>query len=233
MATPHPLDNPIWSALQTEHTRFALANGQAARYVPEIGPLSAPCQPSPAGFDALRALAAPSEPLVVFLMSPATAQPGWSLLRAEPLDQMILEQIRPPLPPQLDPSLTLRRLTSTDVPAMRKLAALTEPGPFRERTIELGCFWGIFDGETLLAMTGQRLCLPQFVEVSAVCTHPSARGRGFARVLVDVAMQAILRRGRTPFLHVLPGNEGAIRVYRSLGFVLRRDLHLGVYRKES
>ena len=233
MATPHPLDNPIWSALQTEHTRFALANGQAVRYVPEIGPLSAPCQPSPAGYDALRALAAPSEPLVVFLMSPASAQPGWSLLRAEPLDQMILEQIRPPLPPQLDPSLTLRRLTSTDVPAMRELAALTEPGPFRERTIELGCFWGIFDGETLLAMTGQRLCLPQFVEVSAVCTHPSVRGRGFARVLVDVATQAILCRGRTPFLHVLPGNEGAIRVYRSLGFVLRRDLHLGVYRKES
>ena len=237
MAASHPLDNPIWSALNTEHSRFAVGNGQAARYLPEIGPLSAPCHPSPAGYDALRALAAPGEPLVVFLTSPASPQPGWSLLRSEPLDQMILEPIRPqllpPLPAQLNPSLTLRRLAAADVPAMRELAALTEPGPFRERTVELGCFWGIFEGETLLSMTGQRLHLPQFTEVSAVCTHPSARGRGLARILVDVSMQAILLQGRTPFLHVLPGNEGAIRVYRSLGFVLRRDLHLGVFRKES
>lgn len=233
MTAPHPLDNPIWSSLRTEHTRFAVGNSLAARYLPEIGPLSAICIPSPAGYDALGALAAPGEALAIFLTSPVDPQSGWSILRSEPLDQMILDQPRPPLGVQLDPPFTLRRLTSADVPAMCVLAGLTEPGPFRQRTCELGSFWGIFEGDTLLAMTGQRLHLPQFVEVSAVCTHPTARGRGLARFLVDIAMQDILRRSRTPFLHVLPGNETAIRVYHSLGFVLRRQLHLAVLRKES
>jgi GNAT superfamily N-acetyltransferase len=248
MAAPHPLDNPIWSALQTEHVRFALGNSLAARYLPDIGPLSAVCHPSPSAYDALRGLAAPGEALAVFLPAPPDPQPGWSLQRSEPLDQMIfqdsdsdsavlgpsgLDETLSQLASELDPLLLLRRLTAADVPAMHELAALTEPGPFRQRTCELGCFWGVFKGESLLGMAGQRLQLPHFVEVSAVCTHPNARGRGLARLLVRVSMLHILRRGRTPFLHVLPGNEAAIRVYRALGFVLRRDLHLAVFRRES
>ncbi len=248
MAAPHPLDNPIWSALQTEHVCFALGNSLAVRYLPDIGPLSAVCHPSPSAYDALRGLAAPGESLAVFLLTPPESQPGWSLLRSEPLDQMIHQSpdsdsaiishsgLDGPFSSArlgLDPQLLLRRLTAVDVPAMRELAALTEPGPFRQRTCELGGFWGVFEGESLLAMAGQRLQLPHFIEVSAVCTHPSARGRGLARILVRVSMRHILRRGRTPFLHVLPGNESAIRVYRALGFVLRRDLHLAVFRRES
>ncbi len=248
MTAPHPLDNPIWSALQTEHVRFALGNSLAARYLPDIGPLSAVCHPSPSAYDALRGLAAPGESLAVFLLTPPEPQPGWSLLRSEPLDQMILQNqgsdssgishsgLDEPLSSTawgLDPQLLLRRLTAADVPAMRELASLTEPGPFRQHTCELGCFWGVFKGESLLAMAGQRLHLPHFVEVSAVCTHPNARGRGLARILVRVSMHHILHHGRTPFLHVLPGNESAIRVYRALGFVLRRDLHLAVFRRES
>ena len=53
-----------------------------------------------------------------------------------------------------------RPLTAADVPAMVELAELTEPGPFRERTIELGPFFGIFESGRLLAMAGQRTHLP-------------------------------------------------------------------------
>ena len=57
---------------------------------------------------------------------------------------------------------------------------LTEPGPFRPRTIDLGGFVGVFHGDELVAMAGQRLRPPGYCEVSSVCTHPDARRRGYA-----------------------------------------------------
>ena len=116
---------------------------------------------------------------------------------------------------------------------MLELAELTEPGPFRKRTIELGEFHGIFDSGHLAAMAGQRLHLPHFVEVSAVCTHPDARGRGYARSLMSIVIQEILQREKIPFLHSFSDNYPAIRVYESLGFTLRRTLHLAVLKNEA
>ncbi len=114
---------------------------------------------------------------------------------------------------------------------MVALAELTEPGPFRERTIELGKFLGIFHAGRLIAMAGPRLYLPQAIEVSAVCTHPDARGRGYARLLIARIVQDIAQRGKTAFLHSFADNP-AVRVYESLGFRLRRHLHLGVLKNE-
>lgn|GEM_PF-3404714 len=39
-------------------------------------------------------------------------------------------------------------------------------------------------------------------------------------------IKAICARGETPFLHVLASNHGALAVYRAMGFVKRRELHL-------
>ena len=117
-------------------------------------------------------------------------------------------------------------------PAMIALAELTEPGPFRQRTIELGAFFGIFESGRLLAMAGQRLHLPDFVEVSAVCTHPDVRGRGYARMLIATVVDEIRERGKTAFLHSFSDNHSAIRVYESLGFTLRRSLHLAVLKND-
>ena len=115
---------------------------------------------------------------------------------------------------------------------MVELAELTEPGPFRLRTHELGVFFGIFETGRLLAMAGQRIRLPGFIEVSAVCTHPDARGRGYARAVMAQVLTDILRRGETPMLHVFAHNVSAIRVYQGLGFTHRRHLHLAVLKAE-
>jgi predicted GNAT family acetyltransferase len=130
-------------------------------------------------------------------------------------------------------SMRLRKLTSADAPAMVELAELTEPGPFRLRTLELGTFFGILDGGRLLAMAGKRMHLPGLVEVSAVCTHPEARGRGYARLLMSCVMEEILAAGKTPFLHALASNAGAIRVYEDLGFRLRRRLEFAAVAKDG
>jgi predicted GNAT family acetyltransferase len=115
---------------------------------------------------------------------------------------------------------------------MIELATLTEPGPFRERTIELGTFYGIVQGDRLLAMAGQRMRVPGFVEVSAVCTHPDARGRGYAGMLMSRVMRDILAEGATPFLHAYASNP-AVSLYRRLGFTQRRTFELAVIKQGS
>ena len=134
---------------------------------------------------------------------------------------------------QLSRGEEFRPLTTADVPEMVALAELTEPGPFRDRTIELGPFFGIFEAGRLVAMAGERMHLPRYVEVSAVCTHPDARGRGYARMLISIVMDEIRQRGKTPFLHSYADNESAIRVYRTLGFRQRRTFELAVLRNDA
>jgi GNAT superfamily N-acetyltransferase len=228
-----PLDNPIWNALGTEHRTLALTNGPARRYPSEIGPLSGIPDQSPASFEALRGLAAPGGVLVLFFEEPSRHPANWTLLRGCLLNQMIRLEPIPPEPRLTDPQAEIRRLTFADVPAMIKLADLTEPGPFRSRTIELGGFFGAFHSGRLVAMSGQRLHLPHFIEVSAVCTHPDARGRGYARRLMSLVIADIVAERKTPILHVLPENRSAISVYESLGFTLRRQLHLAVLKRND
>ncbi len=120
--------------------------------------------------------------------------------------------------------LELLPLGPADVPEMLALTALTEPGPFRERTCELGRFLGIRESGRLAALAGERLNLPGFTEVSAVCTHPDFRGRGYAKALVAAIADGIFERGDTPFLTSYAANVGAINVYESVGFTLRRTL---------
>jgi predicted GNAT family acetyltransferase len=115
---------------------------------------------------------------------------------------------------------------------MVELAELTEPGPFRKSTSELGTFFGIFASGRLVAMAGQRTRPSGFIEVSAVCTHPDARGQGYAEILTARVVDDILRQDAIPFLHVLAENRSAIRVYERCGFIQRRGLHFGVFRNK-
>ena len=223
------LDNPILNALLTDHESLAISVFPARRYPAAIGPLAGTAGQMQASCDALRGLAGAGGLLALFLHDPPALPQGWSLFRGGVLTQMICREpkfgeVRPP-----GAGITLRRLGVADVPVMMELAALTEPGPFRERTIELGNFYGVFEEKRLLAMAGQRLRVPGFVEVSAVCTHPEARGRGYAGVAMREVMRDIACEGRTPFLHAFDDNP-AIRLYERLGFTHRCSFHLAVIR---
>ena len=55
--------------------------------------------------------------------------------------------------------------------------------------------------------------------ISTVAVHPSHRGRGLGRTLMEHAMVRLRALGATQaVLEVLAGNEPAVRLYRSLGF---------------
>ena len=76
----------------------------------------------------------------------------------------------------------------------------------------------------LVAMAGERLRLPGHVELSAICVHPDARGRGHGMTLTLALMRLALDGGEVPFLHVRPENVGAVGLYERLGFRTRRQL---------
>jgi ribosomal protein S18 acetylase RimI-like enzyme len=227
------LDNPIWYALLTGHASLALGGGLARRYPAAIGPLSGIPSQSAASYAALRGLAGPGGVVVLFLREPPAPPAGWTLVLGGHVDQMVCLESPGSEPEYSNADRAIERLTASDVPAMIELARLTEPGPFNERTIELGQFFGIFGAGRLLAMAGQRMHFDRFVEVSAVCTHPDARGRGYARALTARAADQVRKMGKIPILHVFSHNRAAIRVYESLGFVRRRTFELAVLKNDG
>lgn len=119
-------------------------------------------------------------------------------------------------------------LGAADRDDMLALATLTEPGPFARNTYLLGDFIGIRVDGILVAMAGQRMGLPGWTEISAVCVHPDFRGRSMARQLMIAMMHRIALSGQTPFLHSYADNVAAIRLYEQLGFDIRREMNVAV-----
>ena len=226
------LDNPIWNALRTEHESLAVIAGAARRYPAPIGPLAGIPDQSAESYESLGILAGPGGLVGLFLPDLPALPEGWSLFRGGVLTQMICRAPRLAEGSSLAAGVKLRRLGAGDVSAMVDLAKLTEPGPFRERTIELGNFYGVLEGDRLLAMAGQRMRVPGLVEVSAVCTHPDARGRGYAGILMSAVMRDIAAEGAVPFLHAFAENP-AVRLYQKLGFRHRRDFQLAVVKRDA
>ncbi|GAA4396886.1 GNAT family N-acetyltransferase [Tsukamurella soli] len=126
--------------------------------------------------------------------------------------------------PARDPGVVV--LGPCDVPSILDLVARTRPGPFTPRTIELGTYLGIHDGDRLVAVAGERLHPPGWTEISAVCTDPAYRGRGLATRLIRAVGAGIRDRGEVPFLHTAATNTRAIALYEHLGFTLRSRLDL-------
>jgi predicted GNAT family acetyltransferase len=132
----------------------------------------------------------------------------------------------------LNSKIELIELGARDSPEMLELATLTKPGPFGPRTRELGYYVGIRDEGKLVAMAGERLKVPGYTEVSAVCTHPEHTGKGYARMLMLDVMRRIRKHGETPFLHVRQDNTRAVELYERLGFKTRVILHYAILRRE-
>jgi ribosomal protein S18 acetylase RimI-like enzyme len=221
------LDNAAWHSLTTTHAALGTGGTLAKRFLPDVAPFAG-VGGAPGSFEALAGLVRAGESLVMCSKASVPAIAGVEAVQVGRVRQMVYRG-RPPMPDAAD----IVALTPFDVPEMRALAALTKPGPFEVRTIELGCYYGIRRDGKLAAMAGERLRPPGFSEISAVCTHPDHRGAGHARHLVEILQAIILDRGETPFLHVLEGNDGAERLYRNMGYETRETIDLTVLRRSA
>lgn len=219
-----PLDNPLWSALSTRQASVAIVRGRARRFAPDTGVFAAIADFSDEALSDLSGLVRETGELGLVAGKRAPQVPGTRLIDGLAVSQMV--QTAPAPVPAL--GFEVLELTDADAPQMLALARLTEPGPFFERTHELGAFVGVKVDGCLVAMAGERMKPEGFTEVSGVCTHPDHRGHGYAAGLTALSAERIHARGETPFLHVFSHNAGAISVYRRLGFEFRRELAVTV-----
>ncbi|WP_144299461.1 GNAT family N-acetyltransferase [Elioraea rosea] len=220
------LDRPIWSALATRHAGLAQGSSCARRYLAEIAPFAATQADDRDCLLALGDLVRPAERVLVIQATPISVPPDLVATTTAMGVQMLLER-----PAQDLDGSGIERLGAADVEDMLALATLTKPGPFTLRALSLGAFWGIREQGRLIAMAGERFGHPGFTEISGVCTHPDAQGRGLAKRLSLLVARAIQHRGETPYLHAWETNARAITLYRSIGFRLRARMHVAAFER--
>lgn len=182
------------------------------RLAPGFSPISAFQDPTQADFDALSTLWPVGEAFYVEYDGAVPA--GWEILN----EAVILKMARPSGPLEIPSGTSITKLDHSHVGQATALAELTQPGPFGPRTIEMGDYFGIFEGGELVSMCGERLRVPGKREVSVVCTHPDHQGRGYAQHLMSVVVAGMIGRGEMPFLHVLSSNGATRKLYEKLGF---------------
>nr|MCS3815265.1 ribosomal protein S18 acetylase RimI-like enzyme [Mucilaginibacter sp. X4EP1] len=224
----HPLDNPIWNALNTGNKNIANGNQQAKYFSKDVSPFVALEEPTQQNFEELYNVIPDAGyyafPWAVELTIP---QP-WETKKIVWIRQMVWENPTR----QIDNKEPLLPLGDEHIPQMLALTQLTNPGPFSERTIDFGYYSGIFDGDKLIAMAGQRMNPEPYAEISAVCTHPDYLGRGHAARLLLYHVERIKAAGGIPYLNVLTENARAIAVYESLGFVTRMEMPIYTIQKK-
>jgi GNAT superfamily N-acetyltransferase len=212
------LDNPFWSSLRSRHRELALGNGDVARYPPEFAPFLGVASNDSDVAEAIAALIEPDESVYLLGVTPRLSR-EWRLEAFRPLAQMICTEVILVIDgPDVIELSTAHR---ADVLA---LTALVYPHYFRERTMEMGRYFGIYQGGRLAAMIGERLGTDTTQEISPVCTHPDFNGHGYARRLIALLSNDNLQRGRTPFLHVSHENARAEQLYERIGYRHRRDI---------
>jgi predicted GNAT family acetyltransferase len=220
MFSDHPLDNIAWHALNGPHEAYSegggFGAGLARRYRSDISIWGAAERLDAESWHALADLSRPQGFAAVMRANLVEPPPELPVIFRSTAAQLIAPELH-------TERSDIVELGMADADDMLALATLTEPGPFTRRTGELGRFVGIHDNTgKLLAMAGERFRAQGWVEVSAVCTHPDARGHGYAAALTAAIVEGIQARGDGAFLHVREGNTSAERLYERLGFKLRR-----------
>lgn len=219
MILDHPLDRPIWSALTSRQAALALGDARALRFDPAYAQFAAAADDTSESLAALGRLNIASTGIGLLEARDMPLPPGAVVEKQAPCVQMTSTALTAG-----GPDIACEPLGEADAAEMLALAALTEPGPFFEKTHRLGDFIGVRRRGRLVAMAGERMKPDGFTEVSGVCTHPDWRGHGFAVGLTRLVTARILARGETAFLHAYADHAATIALYQRLGFSVRATM---------
>lgn len=222
------LDNPVWEALSTKQQHFNQGTTSVKFFPEDVSPFIGLKNWDEADRQELLLQIPDNRSFSVMIAKEVQLPEETELIFSIPLYQMYCPQLKP----VSERNLTVRGLNYADVPQMLELTQLTKPGPFFNKTIQLGNYIGLFQNDKLISMAGERLKTNGYTEVSAICTHPEYLGNGYASYLTSKVAEGIFLDGSVPFLHVRTDNTAAIRVYEKLGFQIRADVYFAVFKKE-
>ncbi|URC14877.1 GNAT family N-acetyltransferase [Flavobacterium sp. B183] len=213
----HKLDNPVWYALSENHSAFALDYDGTKFYNPDYCPFGSFIL-SESTLKAIKQYELLTDSFFVVGEKPEIDDSLTIIKELICLQMVIQDKI------QLPTGTEILKLTENHNDELLQLVNLVQPGYFKPQTPLLGNYYGIFKEAQLIAVAGERMKMNDFTEVSAIITHPDHTGKGYAKQLISHVVNSILDESKTPFLHVVENNIGAISLYEKLGFVTRRKI---------
>ena len=146
------LDNIAWHTLCEHHVRYSAGTAGARRYASGFSPIIGFPDPRKPDFRALSPFCDPDEHFY-FDGWTGKAPAGWSVDAESALVRMIWAGDAP----IADEAHDAMPLGLEHAAQALELTALARPGPFGPRTLELGAYYGHFDGDRLVAMAGERM----------------------------------------------------------------------------
>lgn len=211
------LDNPVWFSLSEKQKHFSIDNKDVKFYHPDYCPFG--------GFIS-------AEDTTVCLEDYSKLVDNFFIVGEKPVlsNRLILKKelvclqmiIQSRIETEINQNITA--LTKEHMVALSQLINLVQPGYFSRKTALLGNYFGIVKNDKLIAVAGERMQMNDYVEVSAVVTHPDYTGQGYAKQLVTHVVNHIFDKQQVPFLHVLESNTAAIKLYEKIGFFTRRKI---------
>ena len=213
----YKLDNPAWYALAETHRSFAIGNFALKRYQKNIVSFFAYDHAHKDAFLEADRITDVGESFFIIGDMPVLPK-NYDIESNLSCVQMICFEISDI--PVAD--VTIDRLGEVFEEQMLTLINNVQPGYFLRGTRQMGDYYGIWQQDELVAISGERMRMNGLTEISAVVTHPEFAGRKYAQQLVAHVAKKNIEVGIIPFLHVAESNERAIGLYHKLGFSPRR-----------
>lgn len=213
----YKLDNPVWHSLSESHQTIAVNYTDIKFYHPDYCPFG--------GFQNARNILDP--------MTEYSRMAGNFFVVGERPDIPILLNMQKELvclqmilkhKINIEQKDEITPLSADQAEDLIELVNLVQPGYFKRKTFQLGEYFGIIKEDALISVSGERMKMNNYVEVSSIVTHPNHTGKGYAKQLIAHTVNRIMDQHKTPYLHVLETNEAAIKLYEKLGFTVRRKI---------
>lgn len=212
------LDNPVWYSLIETHKQLSLHYDGVKFYQPDYCPFGGFTNHSATQFGIKEYSKITAN---FYVVGDKPELPNNIALKKELVcNQMVLNE---PINMSISETIT-ELITALQKDELLKLVNLVQPGYFKNKTSDLGNYYGIYKDGNLVAVTGERMKMDSYTEVSAVVTHPDYTGKGYAKQLIKHTTQKIFQENKIPYLHVAETNIGAIKLYEKLGFFTRRKI---------
>ncbi len=221
------LKNPVWASLCETHRSFSLDYEGVKFYNPNICPFGAFTDAAKTA-NALNAYAKLTDSFFLVSENETPTFDDNFVILDHKIEgcQMVLENFL-----EVDISENIIPLTKKHQEEIHNLIWLVMPGYYQMRSLEMGNYFGIFKDQKLVAVSGQRMQTDNWIEISAIVTHPDYTRRGFAKQLTAHVTKEILNDNKHPILHTTKGNA-AIGLYESLGFKRTREMNWWYFHKK-